>query len=900
MRSILILWGLLFAFVNQAATIRGQVTSGRGEVLVGAVVVVQGTGFSAPADASGRYEISNVPAGSYVVRASFVGYQEARQNVVLRADESVELGFVLQEQAQHLGDVTVVGKLNQEEENASRLSERTADNVINVIGARAMERSPDINAANVLQRVSGVTIQRSSGSDGAYAVIRGLAPRYNNTLVNGIKIASPDNVNRYVALDVVPSDLLKRIEVTKALLPSMEADAIGGTVNLVMKDAPDSTELRVTASGGYSQLFFGRKFDDFAKGDIQSESLTQRYGADHEAVPSDFSRSNLKIVPKQAPPTYLASLTYGHRYLRNRLGVLVAVNTQNQFYGSDGEFTTAATGPDNQPYPVSISAPRHFSNHQRNSGVVTHVDFNLSERHKLALDNVLLLSDFAQLRTTVDTFLTDQRRGPGTGTTNYNTRSLTTRQVVENAKLSGRHELAPRLLFDWAGVYSLATRNAPDEASLNVDFLLSPQADGSIRRSPEYVNGANRIWQHNRDRDYSGLANLTWQVPLLGREVEFRAGGLYRTKQRYNLQNEYQLKAAQAANGVKQLFTGIDAAQFTVYNPQGTYDADVANYTASENVAAGYAQAKLALGPVQVLGGVRVESTRQEFATKAISTAIDRPTAFAKSYTDVLPSLHLKYGLGDRQNLRLSYFASLSRPNYYELVPYKSRGVNFDTQGNPYLKRATADNLDLRYEIYPSAEDYFTVGAFYKRIADPIELSFSGIGGGQLVFQSTNAPTSATIAGLEASFTKFLGHWGVMGNYTYAHSAVSSYKVVNNAATGLPEFPLQERPLQGQADHIANVSLLFRDLPTGFYLQTSYQYTGRTLQLVQASFDYYQLPQSSLAVSVEKRIERHFTAFAKLNNLLNTPSVLKINNSALVTQRDSYQATYLLGLRYAL
>ncbi|WP_254244841.1 TonB-dependent receptor plug domain-containing protein [Hymenobacter sp. BRD67] len=190
--------------------------------------MVQGTSFNAPVDASGQYEIRNVPTGSYTVRASFVGYREESKAVVLTNDkQTITIDFALQEQSQSLGNVLVSGKMNQEEENASRLSERTADNIINVISSKAIERSPDINAANVLTRVSGITIQRSAGNDGAYAVIRGMEPRYNNTLVNGIKIPSPDSKNRFVPLDIVPSDLLKRIEVTKSLVPSMEGDATG-------------------------------------------------------------------------------------------------------------------------------------------------------------------------------------------------------------------------------------------------------------------------------------------------------------------------------------------------------------------------------------------------------------------------------------------------------------------------------------------------------------------------------------------------------------------------------------------------------------------------------------------------------------------------------------------------
>ena len=900
MRFILLLSFLFAALVSPAATIRGRVTGGRaGQALPGAVVLVQGASLNAPTDSDGRYEIRDVPAGRYAVRVSFVGYREEAKTIVVSEATPIVLDFTLQEQAQSLGDVVVSGKLNQEEENASRLSERTADNIINVISSKAIERSPDINAANVLTRVSGINIQRTAGSGGAYAVIRGMEPRYNNTLVNGIKIPSPDSQNRFVSLDIVPSDLLKRIEVTKSLVPSMEGDATGGTVNLVMKDAADTTLLRATASVGYSQLFFDRKFDSFSQADIQQQSPGGRYGADYAATQQDFSRSNLKVVPQQARPTYLAGLTFGHRYLHNRLGVLVALNTQNQYFGSNGIFNTVTTTPQNQPQLVTVTAPRDFSNHQVNNGLVAHLDFTVNERNKLAFDNLLLRSDFSQLETSVDTLLTDQRRGPGTGTIDPLLQTHTTRQILENAKLSGRHELASRLLFDWAGVASVATSNSPDYATLNTDFLLSPTADGKINRSAEYVNTELRVWQHNRDQDYTGLANLAFQTSLLHHALELKIGGLYRSKNRYNLQDEYDLRGGQNADGTKQVFTSIDNAQFLVYTPLGTAGADAANYTAYERIGAGYVQAKWELGPLQVLAGVRLESTQQGFTTVQISAVSTLPSGIAKAYQDFLPSLNLRYLLSERQNLRFSYFASINRPNYYELVPYHNYSAG--TDGNPQLLHATADNLDLRYEIYPTAEDYFTVGVFYKRIVDPIELRLEGLSAGQIFRQPQNNPTPATNLGAEVTFTKYVQHFGLSGNYTYTHSVLTDYqKIVNNAATGQTNFVAQDRPLQSQADHIVNLSLLFRDRPRGFYTQLSYQYTGRILQLVGSSFDYYQRPLSLLSFSADKSITRHLTAFVKLNNLLNTKTVLTVNQSDFVLQQDVFKATYLLGVRYAL
>src|SRR5262249_13529831 len=137
----------------------------------------------------------------------------------------------------------------------TRNLEKHSTQLVNVVSARSMQLLPDITVANVLQRVSGVTIERNNSGEGRYPIIRGMEKRYINTLVNGIKIPSPDDKNRFIPLDLFPSELLERLEVSKSLTPSMEGDAIGGTINLVMKDAPSSAIFQVNASAGYSNIF---------------------------------------------------------------------------------------------------------------------------------------------------------------------------------------------------------------------------------------------------------------------------------------------------------------------------------------------------------------------------------------------------------------------------------------------------------------------------------------------------------------------------------------------------------------------------------------------------------------------------------------------------------------------
>ena len=209
-----------------------------------------------------------------------------------------------------LANVNVFTTINGEKEAGSRLREKSANNIVNVISAQAMQRSPDINAANVLQRMSGVTLQKNSGADEAYAIVRGMEPRYNNTLINGVKITSPDEKSRFVSLNIVPSDLLQKIEISKSLLPDMEGDAIGGTVNLVMKDAPDSMIFHSNCIIRLQHYFLDKTVYLFFNSRYSAKKFDGKIWSGYVAQPDDFSRSNLDFKEKSALPTGIAGITY--------------------------------------------------------------------------------------------------------------------------------------------------------------------------------------------------------------------------------------------------------------------------------------------------------------------------------------------------------------------------------------------------------------------------------------------------------------------------------------------------------------------------------------------------------------------------------------------------------------
>jgi hypothetical protein len=891
---LLFLFSSQFVF-SQTASIKGNVFDAVSrDGLPGAYVVVNKTSFKKVADEKGNFEFSGIPAGQYDVVIEHIGYAAVVKHIVLASSQTLKIFIGLSLENKALEEVTVFGRADREKETGSRDKERNASNMINVISAQAMVRSPDISAANVLQRMSGVTIQRSSGGDEAYAIIRGMEPRYNNTLLNGIKIASPDNKSRYVQLGIIPSDILSSIEVSKTLTPDMEGDATGGTVNMVVKDALDKTSFKATASVGYSQLYFDEKYLNFPKGDIQSQSPYQHNPPGYTVQPGDFSRSNVDFHSVQAPPTGQLGLSFTHRYLHDRLGLVLADNVQNQYYGNISFQATVTPGNDTtgRLYPSDANNFKEYTQ-QLNNGLVTHLDYVINEKNKIDVDNFYLYSYLAQSRIDVNHVLI------GTGAVSYSPttgqyftamRSQTQTVYVENLKVSGQHVLSSAFKLDWAGVYSTAGSRTPDVATINTLYLIGLDSAHKLYRTGTVFEGMDRLWQNNDDKEYSGLLNLGYHKQWKNTNLQIKAGGLYRHSSRNNTEDDYSL-----VNQSKPIFTNIYAMWWDVlHSTYATYNPN--DYKATETIYDGYAMVKLKSVKWEAGGGLREEHTDDAWN-------VNVPFQFqlnngAQTYTDLLPSAYFKYWLSPRENLHIAYYRSIARPNYYELVPTPgslSTTTGSRTEGNPFVQHSVADNFDIRYELFPKGEQHLFIGGFYKHITNPIEIRLDTNGTSQGIYAVKPLNSyPANNLGVEVSFTEYWGRFGVSGNYTYTHSTISSDQLTFQGKT-----VRLNRPMQGQTEHIGNLSLLYKDTRHGAFVQVSYEYQGRTLAATgaYAGADYYQRPMNTLAVSGEKDIHKHFTVFAKLNNLLDTPVKQYVQNTLVL--QNTYRATYLVGVRYA-
>src|SRR5579872_7287495 len=320
-----------------AGTIRGIVTDSTKTPVIGATIYVEKTKYGAITNGKGEYKIENLPSGSYTLKAHFIGYRDRQKSTIKIVDDTDEqtVNFTLSLQPLKSTDVVIEARASQETDASARLAEKNADNIINVVSAESIQESPYLTSADVLGHVSGISLEKDQG-EGRYVVFRGMDQRYNNTTLDGIKIPSPESKTRFVPLDIFPSELLEKIEVTKGLTPDQEADAIGGSANLVFRDAPQDLLVIASAAGGYSSYLLNNKYTTFNAKAIQEQDPSQKYGTSYIAQPGDFTRDNLKYNDVQAAPDGFGSLTVGDRFFGNSLGVIVSGSIQNTYRRTEG------------------------------------------------------------------------------------------------------------------------------------------------------------------------------------------------------------------------------------------------------------------------------------------------------------------------------------------------------------------------------------------------------------------------------------------------------------------------------------------------------------------------------------------------------------------------------------
>lgn len=906
------LW-LMIGFLNVVLAVFGNDIAGvvvdakTGELLTGATIYVKGRETEATiSDLDGRFLLPHVPSGSITLVCSSISYEPQALTLDIPKVGEVRLKLQLVSAVKQLKDVNVVAALLTTDASVRKL-EKLSPNVINVVGAKSIETSPDLSVGEVMSRVSGVTLEKNSAGEPEYAVLRGMDKRYNITLVNGVKISSPNNKQRFVPLNIFPSELLDRLEVSKNRGADMEGDATGGAVNMIMKDAPSNFLFHANASLGYSGMFVDKSIEHFDSKKTLLQAPYEQFGSAFTADMSHFGQMN-PVVLQKALPNMVAGLSLGDRLMNNQLGIILAANFQSMNKGTDNTSFKDEMVQTESKLRLTQLDDRFYSDHQQQLGIHVKMDYVWSPKHKLEWYNFLVMNTNEQVRQSTSTnFKLSYDPENGNLDLSYQTRSRSTHQQIMASTLQGHHVLSDKFDVNWIAVYSKAGLKRPDQTYININNLRQANVD----HLQIDADGSERSWERNSDQDLSLQTNLNYLLPQGARLWKFKAGGLLRSKIRDNHFVKYIFKPVD----LNQSFQHLDEIEWKLYTPKGIVGP--LTYGADERVAAGYVQGTYEVGLWQAIGGLRVEYTDQGYHMEHPNAG--EPADGNQSYLDLLPNVQLKYSPDESINWRLSYFRSINRPGFFEVVPYQIQEEDYTEYGNKKLKRSTIDNLDVRWEYYPSPINQLLVGAFLKRIDSPIEFAYFSVNQRQSGYGLQNLGNALNM-GLEVDAIRFIWHFGIKANYTYTHSAIKTSKVYyakNEQGNTQTMYANQVRPLVNQAAHAANLSFLYKDVENGWDGQLATSYTGDRI-VVASRFlnsDYWEKGAINLDASFEKTFKNGFSVFAKATNLLNTPAdnFLKTHNAyndvfplqsrskgETLIRRNYYKPTILAGIRFKL
>ena len=915
----------------QAHTLDGIVKDNKtGEPLIGTVVRVKelpNVGTTTGLD--GSFTLHELPdKGKYTLVISFMAYKTKEIVVDVANDDKVDIP--MDEDLKQLGEVVVTGRREYRSDRSAVETVKNAGNVLNVMSQQSIQLSPDVNVASVLQRVSGVTMERDASGEASYAILRGMDKRYNYTLVNGVKIPSPDDKNRYIPLNIFPSDLMDRLVVSKSLTADMEGDAAGGVVDMVMKDAPSCFQLQANAAIGTTDYFWkdGRDYLTSNRSDYTKKAPYEAFGSEYKASMSDFKNGPMQLKSHSMPaPNFIGGLSVGNRFWNDRLGVMLAGSIQNTFRGTERTYNSVKMASGEQAMYISKLNHRYYSIHDLTTGVHAKFDLTLPE-HKIEWYNMYVRTNSKGVR--YNNSIGTEYIGANSYTQDDEIRSLSTTQSIFATNLKGTHHLTKNFTLDWSGIFSQAKEEDPDRTYVTLSNSVSTEADadGNILSgnlwdtnkniTKTFPKDAERRFQHNMDTDWAGYINLTYDTHFANDvEALWKAGAQYRRKERSNRYYSYIFSPADNAqdldgNGLEQ-FDNVDWVCKTPYS-----QASQLNYDSKEHIGGAYAMVTLKTKIGELNAGFRAEHTNQIYTM--LQHFRNMGQMGEQSYWDYLPSASLKWTPTKKMNIRLSYYRSINRPGFYEIVPYQIMGEEYQEKGNPNLKRARIDNIDLRWEWFPSKTEQILAGVFYKYLKDPIEQVFvtsdGKIGAGTDAYYMPDNLGNAKNMGFEIDVIKYIRHFGIKANYTYTYSKITTSK--REYKEGSAEYKsgvTQSRPLVNQAPHTANISLLYKDTENGWNAQLASSFTGAKLALVSPFKDADQWDKAmfGLDLSAEKQFKNGFSIFFKANNLLDAKRerYLKTVNESNLQYADQksnktiigtykYGRTFLLGVRYKL
>lgn len=906
-------------------TIKGRILDTSNQTLPGATIYIDSLHTGVVSDINGFYTLTNIAPGTYKVKVSYVGYSPVEMTITVPEGKTVESDVMLNDGVK-LREVVVGGAFNGQRRALS--SQKNAMGIVNVVSADQVGKFPDSNIGDALKRISGINVQYDQG-EARFGQVRGTSADLSSVTINGNRIPSAEGDTRNVQLDLIPADMVQTIEVNKVVTADMDADAIGGSINLVTKNTPNKRMFNATAGSGYNAV-------------------------------SKKAQLNL-------------GLTYGDRFFNDKLGLMFSGSYQNAPGGSDNaEFEYDVD--DGSIVMKEAQMRQYYVTRERQSYSLA-LDYEFNPDHKISFKGIYNRRNDWENRYRVvykdldesdpsEQSIELQTKGGADDTRN----ARLERQQTMDFTLDGEHNLGGRLLMDWAASFSRASEDRPNERYFGLKMdnntgenlintfhgiggrapystIAIPGLDNEGWELDELTNSNQSIYENE------WKFRLNFELPLMkglyGNTLRF--GGKYTNKEKDRETTMYKYDGedvndnpifndggAWREHGSSQIRKGfmvgdnypegthfvskkyLGSINFNSMQGEPDYEEMSGNYHAKEEITSAYLRFDQKLGQkLDLMLGLRMEHTALNY--RGLNWVVDEDeneslesTGNRKnSYTNWLPSVLLKYDVNDDLKLRASFTETLSRPKYSALIP----SVNYNradeeaTIGNPNLKPTTSYNFDLSAEYYFKSVGLVSVGLFYKSINNVIvDEVWKGMDS-QLPITGTydyeiSKPINAYDAdlfGVEVAYQRDFGFitpalkcLGFYGNYTYTANKTKNHHFEHRVLEDGEDVDMI-----GSPEHTANASLFFEKW--GFNLRLSYNFASAFVDEMGevAQLDRYYDKVNYLDLNASYTFGKRFktTIYADVTNLLNQPLRYYQGTKDRTAQVEYYGARFNAGIK---
>ena len=855
MKKLFLLLALISTSIySYSQKVSGTVSdSSSNESLIGAMVLVKGESRGATVQPDGTFLIDNLTKDNYDLEVRYIGYKT--QTISIKPIEDTLLKIQLVPSVQEITTVTVTARTSKETTTELVKQQSNSAVVMDGTNAETFKKTPDNKASDVFKRISGASVQ-----DNKFVVIRGLSDRYNFALINGSPLPSSESDRKAFSFDIFSSNMLDNLTVMKSGSPDLPGEFSGGVININTTEPKDKNYHNLQLSLGYNTITTFRNFSTYQGGNLDFLGL----GSKDRGLPGDIPRtqdfSSLNKTEKaglaslmsttwstqtrMALPTGNLQYSIGKSY--KKLSFSFAYNYQNVTNMNNlvrRDFEEQST----EVVQKMELRDSVFTQTILNSAM-SNFFYKIDKNNTIYFKNLYSISseDKVNIRSGVRELDNDPRQWEKSTNFWYTQNNLLTNQLY------GKHEIKKSKL-NWNIGYSNVNRDIPNlrrivyrkqsllENDTTQQYVAVIQQNGTIPTA-----AGNMFWSKSKENIVS--ANYDYSLPINFGKIEnnIKVGGWHQFRSR-DFQSRNlgfsQYKPNGSSFDSQLLLLGPDEIfsqqnMGLLSNGQGGFKLEEStkvndSYSASSFLNAGFLMTDTKIGKLRIVGGLRVESYNQKFNYIEFGSNLEK--RIDTTVVDLLPSVNLIYSLSDKMKIRGSYYRTVSRPEFRELAPFNFYNFVLDniTSGNPNLKRATIDNFDVRWEMYPGKGQIISVSGFYKSFENPIELiNRTGTSGApELYFTNVNKVTNI---GGEIEFRFNLGTFTKVENKLLDNLTVYSNASIIKSVVDMSHFvgSGDDRPLQGQSPYIINSGIFYTTPKKDLTATISYNVIGQRIYIV--------------------------------------------------------------------